>query len=97
MSWKKPSYNGECVTRYDISWGETGSEQSCGTYSTKKDYSFAIESLDACVQYHISVRAVNGKDESNITAVNTTTETESKKQIVFRLSYLQTNVYEMNA
>jgi hypothetical protein len=83
--WKKPSYNGECVTHYDISWGEAGSEQSGGTNTTKEEYSFTIESLDACVEYDISVSAVNRKDESNANTVSAITEIDGKYHVLFIL------------
>jgi hypothetical protein len=88
VEWKKPSYNGECVTRYDISWRHTESEQNDINSTTKEVYSLVIESLDACVQYDILVSAVNEKDESNMTTVSVTTETESEYCILVMLSYL---------
>jgi hypothetical protein len=81
VEWKKPSYNGECVTRYDISWGEAGSGQTGSNTTTEEEYSFTIESLDACVKYDISVSAVNRKDESNATTVSATTETDGKYHV----------------
>jgi hypothetical protein len=98
VEWKKPSYNGECVTRYDISWRRTGSGQTGSNTTTEKEDSFTIESLDACVEYDISVSAVNRKDESNATTVSVTTETDGKYHVLFILPYLYlTDVYEMKA
>jgi hypothetical protein len=78
LEWKKPSNNGDCVTRYTISWIHTGSGNT-GTYNTgKEEYSFVIGSLDACVLYEISVSAVNKNNQSNVAALNATTETDGK-------------------
>jgi hypothetical protein len=78
LEWKKPSSDGDCVTRYVISWRHTGSENTNSTDIGKEESSYVIGDLAACVQYEISVSAVNENNERNITAVNRTTETVGK-------------------
>jgi hypothetical protein len=78
LEWKKPSNNGDCVIRYAISWRPTGSENTSSTDTGKEDYSFVIGNLDACVEYEISVSAVNENEDRNITTINMRTETEGK-------------------
>jgi hypothetical protein len=78
VKWEKPSYNGECVTRYEIFWKHAGNEQNGSNSTTGEVYSLVIESLDACVQYDISVSAVNVNDERNVTAVSVKTDTDGK-------------------
>ncbi|PNF39793.1 hypothetical protein B7P43_G03502 [Cryptotermes secundus] len=76
LQWMKPSNDGDCVTHYVISWRHTGSENTTSIDIGKEEYSFVIGNLDACVEYEISVSAVNDNEEGNITAVNMKTETE---------------------
>jgi hypothetical protein len=78
LEWKKPSNNGDCVTHYAVSWRHAESGNIGHTDTGKEEYSFVIGSLDACVEYEVSVSAVNENDESSVTAVNMTTETEGK-------------------
>jgi hypothetical protein len=78
LEWKKPSYNGDCVTHYEISWRHTENGNTSSSNTGKEEYSYVIGSLDACVVYEISVSAENGKNESNVREVSVRTETEGK-------------------
>jgi hypothetical protein len=78
LEWKKPSNNGDCVTHYSVSWRHTGSGNTGSNNITKEEHSFVIGSLDACVLYEISVSAVNKNNESNVTAVSVTTNTDGR-------------------
>ncbi|XP_023701529.1 receptor-type tyrosine-protein phosphatase H isoform X4 [Cryptotermes secundus] len=82
LEWMKPSNDGDCVTHYAISWRHTGSENTTSIDIGKEEYSFVIGNLDACVEYEVSVSAVNENEEGNITTVNKTTETVVPGQVV---------------
>ena len=64
VTWMKPILHSYCVTQYVIDWVHT----EIGSNSTKNVSSDAnsvlIEDLDACVEYEVSVRAMNEGDES---------------------------------
>jgi len=74
--WKKPILNSYCVTQYVIYWKHALSESSNSSIVSNEEDSYVIEDVDACVDYNVSVRAENEKNES-IDAVtgNITTET----------------------
>ena len=63
VNWKKPSFNSYCVTQYVINWVHTLSGSTNSSTVSSEDDSFVIEDLDACVEYNVSVRAVNEKDQ----------------------------------
>jgi len=75
VTWMKPILNSYCVTQYVIDWVHT----EIGSNSTKNvssdDNSVLIEDLDACVEYEVSVRAMNEENEST-DAVTGNTRTE---------------------
>ena len=74
VNWKKPNSDSYCVTLYVIYWVHTiiGSK-NCSIVSSEED-SVVIEDLDACVEYEVSVEAVNEENESSdaVTDKNTT-------------------------
>jgi hypothetical protein len=74
VNWTKPTIDSYCVKQYVIYWVHSGSKDS-NAVSSKEGY-FVIEDLDACVEYEVSVRAVNEEDEST-DAVNGNTITET--------------------
>ena len=48
---------------------------------SREEDSFVIENLEACIEYEVSVRAMNEKDEStDAVTVNTKTETDGNYQ-----------------
>jgi hypothetical protein len=59
-----PSSNSDCVTEYIIDWGKTPSG-SDGTQTVSKDeFSYTIPGLDSCVEYAVSVTAVNADNDA---------------------------------
>lgn len=78
LTWKKPSNNSNCVKHYVISWKHNISGNSASKNSSIKEPFCVIVDLDACVEYEVSVRAVNEKDESTVAVTNATTETDGK-------------------
>ena len=82
VKWKKPSFNSYCVTQYVINWVHTLSGSTNSSTVSSEDDSFVIEDLDACVEYNVSVRAVNEKNESQVLVTDkTTTEMAGNYQI----------------
>jgi hypothetical protein len=76
VNWKEPSINSYCVTHYVIYWFRTEGGSSDNKTVFDKVDSFVIEDLDACVEYEVSVRALNEKDLSTGAVINNTkTET----------------------
>jgi len=73
VNWNKPINDSDCVTQYVIEWKYTLS----GIVNTKNDSSeensYVIEDLDACVEYEVSVRAVNENNESSDAVTDKTT------------------------
>jgi hypothetical protein len=58
VNWKKPNSNSDCVTNYTIEWVSTVSGSESKNDVTSDEF-YTIEDLDACVQYAVSVTAVN--------------------------------------
>lgn len=86
LNWKKSSSNRYCLTHYVIYWVHTLNGYSDSSIVTSENNSFVIEDLITCVEYEVSVRAVNEKDNStNAVTCKTTTETSVKYpvQIIF--------------
>ena len=82
VKWKKPRFNSYCVTQYVINWVHTLSGSTNSSTVSSEDDSFVIEDLDACVEYNVSVRAVNEKNESQVPVTDkTTTEMAGNYQI----------------
>jgi hypothetical protein len=76
VNWSKPNLNSYCVTQCVINWVHTLSGSTDNNRVSSQNGSFVIEDLDACVEYEVSVSAVNEKNESNATVPNyITTET----------------------
>jgi hypothetical protein len=63
VNWKKPTSDSGCVTKYIIEWVNTVSGIKDTATVTSEEDTFIIEDLDACVQYAVSVRAVNADDK----------------------------------
>ena len=76
VNWMKPILNSHCVTQYVIYWEHALSGSNDSRIVSSEYDSFVIEELDACVDYNVSVRAKNEKDESTDAVTgNITTET----------------------
>jgi hypothetical protein len=59
LNWTKPSKKDSCIKHYVIEWKATIYESSSnGSANTKEEF-FVIEGLEACVNYEVSVRAVD--------------------------------------
>jgi hypothetical protein len=65
VNWKEPSSNSDCVTKYIIKWVDNqGVSKDTSIDSSGEDsYSYTINDLDGCVEYAVSVTAVNEKDK----------------------------------
>jgi hypothetical protein len=71
--WNKPSSNGDCVKNYIIEWVNTVSGNEQPSSATSEVGFFIIERLDACVDYEVSVKAVNADGVGDNTETRTTT------------------------
>ena len=88
VNWKKPASYSYCAMHYVIHWvhAQSGSKDSSIVSS---DISFVIGDLDACVEYEVSVIAVNEKNESaDAVTSKTTTETVGNYHTQIILLYL---------
>ena len=89
VNWTKPILNSHCVTQYVIYWEHALSGSNDSLIVSSEDNSFVIEELDACVDYNVSVRAENEKNESTDAVTgNTTTETAGNYHTQIILLYL---------
>jgi hypothetical protein len=62
VDWYGPVSNRDCVTKYIIEWLNTVSG-SGGKHELSSDVSsYTIQGLDACVEYAVSVTAVNADE-----------------------------------
>lgn len=79
LNWTKPSKNDSCIKYYVIEWKATIYESSSnGSNTTDKEF-FVIEGLEACVNYEVSVWAMNNNNNTSEPEVrNVTTLTDGK-------------------
>jgi hypothetical protein len=63
VDWKKPSSNSDCVTKYIIEWVNNLSGSKDTSSVSSDEFSYTIKDLDACVEYAVSVTAVNADDK----------------------------------
>ncbi|XP_021940595.1 receptor-type tyrosine-protein phosphatase H-like isoform X2 [Zootermopsis nevadensis] len=73
LTWKKPIIDGNCVKHYVISWKHNINGNSASKNVTSEEF-FVIDGLDACVEYEVSVRAMNDRDENTAAVKNVGTE-----------------------
>jgi hypothetical protein len=60
VNWEKPTLNSDCVANYIIEWVNPLVSGSEGSHTASSDeFSYNIEDLDGCVEYAVSVTAVN--------------------------------------
>ena len=95
VNWKKPTVNDTyCVTQYVIYWVHNISGGIDSRIVGSEVDSFVIEDLDACVDYEVSVRAVNENNES-ADAVTNNTRTETlgnyQAQIMLIMMWVRKN------
>jgi len=76
VNWMKPILNSYCVMQYVIYWVHAVSGSIDSRIVSSEKNSFVIENLDACVEYEVSVRVVNEKNEG-MDAVTGATKTET--------------------
>ena len=77
LKWKIPRSNGYCVKHYVIYWLHTLNGNNDNSNVSSEDASLVIEYLEACVEYEVSVRAVNEKNNgTNAVTCKMTTETD---------------------
>jgi hypothetical protein len=89
VNWKKPNLNSYCVTQYVIYWVHNVSGSNNSDNVSSEEESYVIENLDACVEYNVSVRAVNEENNSKDPVTdNTTTETVGNYHTQIILLYL---------
>jgi hypothetical protein len=82
VNWKKPIENSYCVTQFTINWVNILNGNNESSIVTSEEDSFVIGNLDDCVEYEVSARAVNEKNESSsAVSGSTTTHTVGKYQI----------------
>jgi hypothetical protein len=73
VKWNKPIVDSYCVRQYVLYWVHalSGSKNSSNVPSEKD--SIVIEDLDACIEYEVSIEAVNENDESTGAVTRKTT------------------------
>jgi hypothetical protein len=72
----KPISDSYCVMQYVIYWVHVLNESSNSSIVMSEEDSYVIRDLVACVEYEVSVRAVNEENDSSDAVTNhTTTET----------------------
>ena len=74
VNWKKPTLDRYCVKQYVIYWVHTKIGSKNSSIVSSEEDSVVIEDLFACVEYEVSVEAMNEKNESSdaVTGKNTT-------------------------
>jgi hypothetical protein len=89
VNWKKQNNDSYSVTHYVIHWMHTLSGSNDSSNVSCEQDSFVIEDLDACVEYAVSVIAVNEENESTDAVTgNVTTETAGNYHAQIILLYL---------
>jgi hypothetical protein len=79
LNWTKPSKNDSCIKHYVIEWKATIYENSSSGNDITEEEEFVIEGLEACVNYEVSVRAVdNNTNISEPEVKNVTTLTDGR-------------------
>jgi len=89
VNWNKPINNSHCVTQYVIYWEHALSGSNDTSFVSSDENSYVIEDLDACVEYEVSVRAMNDEDEKTDAVTGKTgTETVGNYHAQIILLYL---------
>jgi len=73
VHWMRPIEDSYCVTHYVIYWVDGVSGSKGNDNVTSVEYSYVIGDLDACVEYEVSVRAMNEENNSSDAVTNNTT------------------------
>jgi hypothetical protein len=69
--WKKPISNSDCITNYIIEWVNAVSGNKETVSVAREVEFFILEYLDACVEYEVSVTAVNADGVGDNTVTGT--------------------------
>ena len=89
VNWNKPINDSYCVTQYVIYWEHVLSGSIYAIIVSSDENSYVIEDLDACVEYEISVSAMNYEDEETDAVTGKTgTETVGNYHAQIILLYL---------
>ena len=73
VHWMRPISNSYCVTHYVIYWVHVGGGSSGSDIVNSEEDLYVIRDLDACVEYEVSVRAMNEENNSSDAVTNNTT------------------------
>ena len=72
VHWMRPISDSYCVTHYVIYWVHGVSGSNSSDTVTSEEESYVIGDLDACVEYEVSVRAINEENNSAVAVTNNT-------------------------
>jgi hypothetical protein len=79
LNWTKPSESDACIEYFVIEWKSIAYKNSSEGSSNTTEEFFVIEDLEACVDYEVSVTAVDkNKNNSEPEVRNVTTLTDGK-------------------
>jgi hypothetical protein len=86
VTWSEPSVNSYCVSSYYIEWKEN-SDNSSSTGNGTTTVTYDIQDLEACIEYEVSVVAMNLETErsrpvNKTSRTNTDGKGESERLIV---------------
>jgi hypothetical protein len=76
LNWEEPTLYNYCVSHYVIDWVQVENGNNDSIIVSGEKNSFVIRDLKACVEYEVSVKAMNVNGESS-GAVTRYMETES--------------------
>ena len=72
VHWLRPISDSYCVTHYAIYWVHCVSGSNGSDIVTSEEESYVIGDLDDCVEYEVSVRAMNEENSSADAVTNKT-------------------------
>ena len=89
VKWNNTTLSGNCVTNYSIQWGHNVSESKNSIIVSCEEDSYVIEDLYACVEYEVSVEALNEENENtDVVTGKTRTQTVGNYHAQIILLYL---------
>jgi hypothetical protein len=86
VKWEKPGSNSDCVTNYVIEWVSTVNGSESKNEVTSDEF-YTIEDLDACVEYEVSVTAVNADGNGTKAVTDKTTTGNYHTHIILLYLY----------
>lgn len=79
VTWEKPSVNTYCVKNYYVEWKDTADNSTNSRQEISSEF-HKIQNLSACVEYEVSVSAMNFQNEmSKRVSKTNTTSAEGKR------------------